>query len=91
MIDRKLARLPKKNKGRKENKMTYAVRFETDLVNHYFPTPRSVYYHLIQHFFNHDTAANAEGWCELASVGEEYEDSDFNGEFEESFNISVRG
>ena len=28
-------------------------------------------------FFDHDTCANAESWTELASVGEWYEDEDF--------------
>ncbi len=26
---------------------------------------------------NHDVAANAQGWCELAAVGEIYEDDNF--------------
>lgn len=26
---------------------------------------------------NHDKAANAQGWCELASVGEIFEDDEF--------------
>ena len=40
-------------------------------------TPREVYYLLREKEIPHDEAANAEGWCELAGVGEEYETDDF--------------
>lgn len=36
----------------------------------------SVYYALVE-LFGHETAASAEGWCELASIGEHYEDNGF--------------
>ena len=44
--------------------------------SHYFYDSRSVYDYLID-YFDHDTAANAEGWTELASVGEWYEEDGF--------------
>lgn len=44
--------------------------------SHYFYDSRSVYDFLID-YFNHDAAAEAEGWTELASVGEWYETDDF--------------
>ena len=42
----------------------------------YFYDSRSVYDLLID-YFDHDTAANAEGWTELACVGDLYEDDEF--------------
>lgn len=44
--------------------------------SHYFYDSQSVYDFLIDHF-DHNTCANAESWTELASVGEWYEDDDF--------------
>lgn len=44
--------------------------------SHYFYDSRSVYDFLID-YFNHDTAAEAEGWTELAGVGEWYEADGF--------------
>ena len=44
--------------------------------SHYFYDSRSVYDFLID-YFDHDTSANAEGWVELACVGEWYEDDGF--------------
>lgn len=44
--------------------------------SHYFYDSRSVYDFLID-YFNHDTAASAESWTELACVGEWYETDDF--------------
>lgn len=91
MVLKMEARPPsEKNKGRKENKMTYVVQREMNhVLSHYFRSPRGVYEYLSD-YYSHDTAANAEGWCELASVGEVYEGSEFNGKFEESFTISVK-
>ena len=34
-------------------------------------TPREVYDALVEEY-GHDEATNIEGWCELATVGEEY-------------------
>lgn len=70
--------------------MTYVLQREVSSnLKHYFRSPRGVYEYLSD-YYSHDTAAKAEGWCELASVGEEYEDSEFNGKFEEGFTISVK-
>lgn len=70
--------------------MTYVVQREMNHgVSHYFRSPRGVY-EFLSDYYSHDTASKAEGWCELASVGEEYEDSEFNGKFEEGFTISVK-
>lgn len=44
--------------------------------SNYFADSGSVYDFLIDHF-DHETCANAESWTELASVGEWYEDDDF--------------
>ena len=42
----------------------------------YFYDSRSVYDLLID-YFDHQTAANAEGWTELACVGDMYEADEF--------------
>lgn len=49
---------------------------ENSSESHYFYDSRSVYDFLIDHF-DDDTAASAESWTELASVGEWYEDDGF--------------
>ena len=49
----------------------------------YFHDSRSVYDLLID-YFDHDTAANAEGWTELACVGDWYEDDEFTIEMMEA-------
>lgn len=49
---------------------------ENSSESHYFYDSRSVYDFLIDHF-DHETCANAESWTELASVGEWYEEDDF--------------
>ena len=49
---------------------------ENSSESHYFYDSRSVYDFLI-YYFDHDTCAKAESWTELASVGEWYEDDDF--------------
>lgn len=67
--------------------MKYALQFETSVsVKHYFRSPREVY-DFLSEFYSHEICANAEGWCELASVGEEYEDS--KGKFDVGFTILV--
>lgn len=52
------------------------VTLKGDSGSHYFYDSRSVYDLLIDHF-DHDTAAKAEGWTELACVGEWYEEDGF--------------
>lgn len=70
--------------------MTYVVTREMQSrFPYYCQVPRKVYDYLSD-YYSHDTAAKAEGWCELASVGGKYEDSEFNGKFEEGFTISVK-
>lgn len=44
--------------------------------SHYCYDSKSVYEYLIR-YFNHNIAAEAESWTELASVGEWYEAEDF--------------
>lgn len=44
--------------------------------SHYFADSGSVYDFLIDHF-DHETAAEAESWTELVSVGDFYEGADF--------------
>lgn len=44
--------------------------------SHYFYDSRSVYDLLID-YFDHNTAAEAESWTELASVGDWYESDGF--------------
>lgn len=60
------------------SKGVYAqVTFKKDIsVSYYLYDSKSVYEHLVEHV-GHDRAANAEGWTELASVGEWYEEDDF--------------
>lgn len=71
--------------------MTYVLQLEGNTVlKHYFRSPRGVYEFLYEHY-DHDTSASAEGWCELASIGEEYEGSGlFNGALERCFTICVQ-
>lgn len=45
-------------------------------------TTREVYWSLL-HFVGHEEAQKAEGWCELASVGEVYYHNSFEIEVEE--------
>lgn len=52
-------------------------------------SPRGVYYHLTDIGFSHDIAANAEGWCELSSVGESYFDEEYNDTICSCFYIEV--
>lgn len=56
---------------------------EDSSCSHCFYDSRSVYDFLIDHF-DHDTAAEAEGWTELACVGEWYEEDDFEIEMMEA-------
>ena len=49
----------------------------------YFYDSRSVYDLLID-YFDHMTAANAEGWTELAYAGELYEENEFTIEMMEA-------
>ena len=49
---------------------------ENSSKRHWFYDSRSVYDFLIDHF-DGDTAASAESWTELASVGERYENEGF--------------
>ena len=59
------------------SKGVYAqVTLKGDNGSHYFYDSRSVYDLLIDHF-DHDIAASAEGWTELAGVGEWYEEDGF--------------
>lgn len=55
---------------------------EDSSCSHYFYDSRSVYDFLIDHF-DHDTSAEAEGWTELACVGDWYEEDDFEIEMTE--------
>jgi hypothetical protein len=53
------------------------VTFKEDISeSHYFYDSQSVYDCLIDRF-DHNTAAEAESWTELASVGDWYEADDF--------------
>ena len=52
------------------------VTLKDDSGVHYFADSRSVYDLLIDHF-NHDTAADAESWTEMACIGDLYETDDF--------------
>ena len=52
------------------------ITFKDGSQGGYFADSRSVYDRLIDNF-DHNTAAEAEGWTEMACVGERYEDDDF--------------
>jgi hypothetical protein len=57
--------------------LTFKKDIEEDCsMSYYLYDSRDVYEHLVEQF-GHDRAANAEAWTELASVGEWYEDDDF--------------
>lgn len=51
--------------------------------SHHFYDSRSIYDLLID-YFDHNTAAEAEGWAELACVGDWYETDDFEIEMMEA-------
>lgn len=51
--------------------------------SYYFYDSRSVYDYLIK-YFNHDIAASAESWTELACVGDWYEEDGFEIEMMEA-------
>jgi len=60
-----------------KNEMIYKDNTEVEYSgSHYFADSQSVYDLLID-YFDCDTAADAESWTELASVGDFYENDDF--------------
>ena len=59
------------------------VTFKDGRQSSYFADSRSVYDCLID-YFDHDTAAEAEGWTEMACVGEIYEEDEFEIEMVEA-------
>lgn len=63
----------KLKKGRMREMIIYRVEenWGSGGCGYIYETPREVYEALVDDY-GHDEAANIEGWCELASVGEEY-------------------
>lgn len=59
------------------------ITFKDGSQSGYLADSRSVYDHLIDDF-DHDTAAEAEGWTEMACVGEIYEEDEFEIEMVEA-------
>ena len=59
------------------------ITFKDGSQSGYFADSRSVYDRLIDDF-DHDTAAEAEGWTEMACIGEIYEEDEFEIEMVEA-------
>lgn len=55
----------------------------TGIVSNSYDTNEFIYNTLTSHNIDHDTAENCAGFCELASAGETYNETDFDVYIEE--------